>query len=127
MIKMILIMLLSAIVAAGTTVAVMMRYSNVVPSYQTVKNDLSIKANQRASLEIVAAGLMHVAESEHPDDTPSSSQGTQEPKYFDYDRLLQDLDQITDTLEKFNHLLTKEINRLKQSDNRGVDAADNNS
>jgi len=126
MIKTILIIMVSASVSAGTAIAVMMRYSNAVPSYQTFKNDLSQKPND----EILSNPIGNEAASVvQKDDPETATRCTTDPrlKYFDYGRLIQDLKHVSDTLESFNSLLAKEIDRLKGSQDNSEDAASGSS
>ena len=116
MIKMIFVIMISIIVSACTTVLLMMRYSSTIVSepvmdiktVQVMANGIAVapEAESTCDIDLHAIG-------QNDKVTTVDLKSSDEIRYFDYNKLNSDLDRISMALERFNKLLSKEVQRLK--------------
>ena len=122
--KTIIRLLMSALVAAGTTMFLLLRYSDVELSELVADVRSSHPRNNDGPRASASPKITPAARSSSTAYVPSRTVEHKQ-RYLDYDKLSRDIESISATLERFNDMLAKQVNKMKgRSPGRAAEGQD---
>ena len=110
--KTILRILLSALVAAGTTMFLMLRYSDIELSEVVAEVRSAQPKNDIGTVASSSQMTTPAERASSPTHSPLRMESRKQ-RYLDYDKLSSDIESISSTLERFNDMLGEQVDKLK--------------
>ena len=117
-IKTIFIIVISVASSTATTVVLIFRYTKPLENSTAASQPAYPEQHSVASMEKIVDNL--IPRQEQDVETPESAQFQAEtPRYFDYALLSKDMAAFSETVGRFNEILSREIQKLRKGASSG--------